>query len=71
MRLATLLIQGEKDLRCPMGQAEELFTILKYNGCEVEFLRLANCSHGIQVGGPPHLRRARMDAMKDWFARYI
>jgi len=67
----TLLIQGENDIRCPMEQAEQLYTILKYNGCKTEFLRLKDCNHGAELIGPPPLRRTRMDAMKDWFARYI
>jgi len=67
----TLLIQGENDIRCPMEQAEQMFTALQHHGCEVELLRLANCNHGAQVGGDPALRRYRMDAMKDWFKRHI
>jgi dipeptidyl aminopeptidase/acylaminoacyl peptidase len=67
----TLLIQGENDLRCPMEQAEQLYAVLKHNGCKVELLRLRNCNHGLQVAGPPALRRFRMNAMKDWFDRHV
>ena len=66
----TLLIQGEDDLRCPMEQAEQMFVALKLAGCEVELLRL-RCSHGAQLVGTPPLRRYRMDAIRDWFARHI
>ncbi len=67
----TLLIQGEDDIRCPMEQAEQMYAALEHHGCEVELLRLKNCTHGAQVGGDPALRRYRMDAMKKWFGRYI
>ena len=67
----TLLIQGENDIRCPMEQAEQMFSIIHHAGCEVEFLRLANCSHGLEIFGPPALRIARMDAMLEWFERHI
>ncbi|MBW2368554.1 MAG: S9 family peptidase [Deltaproteobacteria bacterium] len=67
----TLLIQGENDIRCPMEQAEQLFSVLKYNSCEVELLRLQGCNHGLEIAGPPPLRRFRMDAMIDWFKRYL
>jgi dipeptidyl aminopeptidase/acylaminoacyl peptidase len=67
----TLLIQGEDDVRCPMEQAEQFFTVLKLNGCEVELLRLKGCNHALHMFGPPPLRRTRMDAMKDWFGRHI
>ncbi|MDT9600199.1 S9 family peptidase [Sphingosinicella rhizophila] len=67
----TLLIQGENDIRCPMEQAEQLYAILKINGCETEFLRLDNCKHGTQMIEDPSLRRVRMDAIKDWLGRYL
>lgn len=70
-RTPTLLIQGEADMRCPMEQAEQLYTVLKYNGCVVELLRLTVGAHGAAVFGPPALRRARMDAIKEWFGRFI
>ncbi|HEV2365825.1 MAG TPA: S9 family peptidase [Caulobacteraceae bacterium] len=70
-RTPTLLIQGEADVRCPMEQAEQLYTVLRRNGCAVELLRLAGCNHGLQVWGPPGLRRTRMAAMREWFDRYL
>lgn len=70
-RTPALLIQGENDIRCPMEQAEQLFTVLKHNGCEAELLRLRDCRHGTEIADVPSLRRLRMDAMKDWFARHI
>ena len=70
-RTPTLLIQGETDIRCPMEQAEQMYTVLKRHGCTVELLRLSSCNHGPQVWGPPALRRARMNAIRDWFDRYL
>jgi dipeptidyl aminopeptidase/acylaminoacyl peptidase len=67
----TLLIQGEADVRCPMEQAEQLYTVLRRSGCAVELLRLRGCNHGLHVAGPPPLRRARMAAMREWFDRYV
>ena len=70
-RTPTLLIQGETDIRCPMEQAEQMYTVLKRHGCTVELLRLSNCNHGPQIWGPPALRRVRMNAIRDWFDRYL
>jgi len=67
----TLLIQGEDDLRCPMEQAEQMFTALKANGCETELLRMMACNHGATIMGPLPLRKARMAAVKDWLARFM
>ena len=70
-RTPTLLIQGETDVRCPMEQAEQMYTVLKRHGCTVELLRLSNCSHGPQLLGPPALRRTRMNAIREWFDRFV
>ena len=67
----TLLIQGEEDRRCPMEQAEQYYTALHRAGCTVELFRLGHCSHATEIVGSPHLRRARMDAVKDWLARHL
>ena len=53
-----------------MGQAEEMFVALKVAGCEVELLRL-RCSHGMQLVGLPALRRFRMQAIREWFSKYL
>ena len=70
-RTPTLLIQGENDVRCPMQQAEELYTALEHAGCKVELLRLNNCPHGMELVGPPPLRRFRMNAIREWFDAHI
>lgn len=67
----TLLLQGEDDVRCPMTQAEEYFSALKYYGCEVELIRMKHCNHGAQISGRPALRRFRMNVLRDWFDRHI
>lgn len=67
----TLVIQGETDIRCPMEQAEQLYTALRQHGCVTEFIRLQKCNHGAQLGGRPSLRRYRMNALLDWFNTHI
>jgi len=44
---AVLIEHHEGDLRCPIGQAEEIFQNLKLLGKEVEFLRYPGGSHGL------------------------
>ncbi|WP_026961898.1 S9 family peptidase [Alicyclobacillus herbarius] len=58
-----LIIHSENDLRCPMEQAEQLYTTLKRRGAEVELLRIPNASHGLSRGGKPKLRLARLYAI--------
>ena len=67
----TLLIQAEKDLRCPAEQAEQFYTVLQANICIVEMLRLPNSSHGGSSFGPLEIRRAQNEALLDWMNRFV
>ncbi|MFQ5413088.1 MAG: S9 family peptidase [Phycisphaerae bacterium] len=65
-----LIIHSEQDLRCPIGQGEELFATLKCLGKEVEFVRFAGESHGLSRGGRPQNRAERLRRILDWFERH-
>jgi len=66
-----LIIHSEQDLRCPIEQAEQLFTALKWMGREVRLVRFEGQSHGLSRGGHPKLRLERLRHMRDWFAKYL
>lgn len=63
----TLILQGEDDFRCPVGQAEELFVHLKALGVETELVRYPDCSHGMQSSGPLEYRIDFYDRINTWF----
>ena len=67
----TLLIQAERDLRCPPEQSEQFYTVLHANNCIVEMLRLPNSSHGGSTSGALEIRRAQNDALLDWMNRFV
>jgi len=62
-----LIVHSEQDLRCPIGQAEELFLTLKYLGREVEFVRFMGESHGLSRCGRPQNRAERLRRILAWF----
>ena len=66
-----LIIHSENDLRCPIAQADELFTILKSRGMTTEYIRFEGESHGLSRGGKPQNRVERLKRIVDWFERYI
>lgn len=66
-----LLIHGERDYRCPIEQAEQFYAALKLRGHQVELLRMPEADHGLSRTGPPKLRIARLEALLDWFDRYV
>lgn len=47
IRTPVLLLHHEGDLRCPVGQSEQLFTSLKLLGREVELVRYPGGFHGV------------------------
>jgi dipeptidyl aminopeptidase/acylaminoacyl peptidase len=62
-----LIIHSERDLRCPVNQAEELFTALRLLGKDVTFYRFPGESHELSRSGSPVHRRQRAEIILDWF----
>ncbi len=67
----TLMVQSENDYRCPAGQSEEFYSILKANGCVTEMLRYPNSSHGGPISGSLAARKTHREALLDWMDRYL
>jgi dipeptidyl aminopeptidase/acylaminoacyl peptidase len=66
-----LIIHSEGDLRCPIGQAEELFAALKRLKKEVVFVRYPQeTSHGLSRSGPPDLRLDRLNRICEWLDKW-
>ena len=66
-----LITHAENDFRCPIEQAEQLFTALRTRGRTVELLRFLNADHGMSRTGLPNARVARLHAIVEWFERYL
>lgn len=71
METPLLIIHSEEDYRCPIGQAEELFTVLKKRGKTVEFVRFPDESHGLSRTGQPKHRVERLNFITGWFDRQL
>ena len=66
-----LIVHSEEDLRCPVVNAEELFTILRLLGREVELVRFPGEGHELSRSGKPRHRVQRFEILVDWFDRYL
>jgi dipeptidyl aminopeptidase/acylaminoacyl peptidase len=66
-----LIVHSEKDLRCPIEQAEQMFTALKYLEREVAFVRIPEESHDLSRSGTPSRRRARLHHIIGWFDSHL
>jgi dipeptidyl aminopeptidase/acylaminoacyl peptidase len=70
MNTPVLLMHGEHDQRCPIEQSEQWFIALKRLGKEVNFIRFPGASHGMASSGRPLQRKARLDAIREWFGKH-
>jgi dipeptidyl aminopeptidase/acylaminoacyl peptidase len=66
-----LILHSEDDLRCPMGQAEQLFVALKKLRKEVLFVRFPDETHELSRSGKPRHRLARFRFILDWFGKRL
>ncbi len=67
-----LILHGERDARCPIDQAEQLYTALRYGGAsEVEFVRFPSGTHELSRSGNPRERVLRLRAIANWLVRRL
>ena len=66
-----LLLHSEQDLRCPIEQAEDLFTRLALLGRDVELVRVPGEGHELSRSGAPSHRVARFELLLEFFGRHL
>jgi dipeptidyl aminopeptidase/acylaminoacyl peptidase len=71
VKTPTQIIHSEEDYRCPMEQAEQLFTALKVLGVDTELIRFPGESHGLSRQGKPKHRKERLQHIIRWFNKYL
>jgi dipeptidyl aminopeptidase/acylaminoacyl peptidase len=71
MKTPTLLLQGEEDQRCPLGQSEELFAgMVRCSDAPVEMVVYPGGSHGMAKSGKPSHRVDYHQRIVDWVVRH-
>ncbi len=66
-----LLLHGDKDYRCPIEQAEQLFVALKRQKKEAVLVVFPNQTHEVSRSGAPRLRMQHTEQICNWFAKHI
>ena len=67
-----LLIQhAEQDLRCPITQAEQLFSVLRSLKRPVRLMRTPGETHELTRSGTPFRRIENIEHISDWFVHYL
>jgi dipeptidyl aminopeptidase/acylaminoacyl peptidase len=67
----TLLLHGENDDRCPVGQAELWFAALRERGVPVRMVRYPGGSHLFILGGRPSHRYDYNERILAWLEQWI
>ena len=71
IRTPLLILHAEGDLRCPIEQAEQLYTMLKAMKRKVEFIRFPEENHDLSRAGRPDRRIERLRRIQAWWRRYL
>ncbi|KAF0214757.1 MAG: hypothetical protein FD174_4301, partial [Geobacteraceae bacterium] len=68
----TLILQGEADDRCPIGQGEEFYIGLVAAGkAPAEMVRYPGSSHSFRLNGRPSHRLDYYRLIVEWLERYL
>lgn len=66
-----LILHSEKDYRCPIEQAEQMFISLKRLGKKAKFVRFPEENHELSRSGRPEFRVSRLNYIADWFNDHL
>ena len=66
-----LILHSDNDLRCPISEGEQLFTLLKYLDRETKLVIFEGQTHDLSRGGHPRSRVIRLNEIVGWFETYI
>jgi dipeptidyl aminopeptidase/acylaminoacyl peptidase len=65
-----MFIHSDKDYRCPMEQAQQLYAILKTNGVDTHLVWFRDETHELSRSGKPQARIKRLKDITCWFKKY-
>lgn len=71
VKTPTLFLHSDKDYRCFPGEAMQMFTAMKQLGVPTELILFHGDNHGLSRSGRPSHRIVRVEAITDWFLRYL
>lgn len=67
----TLFIHADQDYRCPLSGAEEMFTVLQYNGIESRMCVFKGENHELSRSGKPVNRLNRLREIMAWLEGHL
>lgn len=70
VRTPTLVLHGEDDLTCPVGQAQQWHTSLRDRGVPTELVLYPGAAHAFILLGPPSQRLDYATRLVDWVEQH-
>lgn len=67
----TLFIHSDEDYRCCLAEGLQMFTALKYHGCEARLCMFRGENHELSRSGKPKHRARRLQEITDWFDGHL
>jgi dipeptidyl aminopeptidase/acylaminoacyl peptidase len=71
IRTPLLIQHSENDIRTTVGQAQQLFTVLRSKKRPVRLLRVPEETHELTRSGTPFRRAENLAVVRDWFRHYL
>lgn len=71
MKTPTLIEHQEEDHRCPIDQAEQLWSALRSKGVPCSFVRYPQEPHGMSRSGRPDRRIDRLERIEAWLGQWL
>jgi dipeptidyl aminopeptidase/acylaminoacyl peptidase len=71
IRTPLLIQHSERDIRTTVGQAEQLFTVLRSLRRPVRLLRVPEETHELTRSGTPFRRVENLAVVRDWFRHFL
>ena len=66
-----LFIHSDKDYRCPIEQAMQLYTAVKHRGVDTRFVLFKDENHDLSRSGRPQSRVKRLEEITAWMNQYL
>ena len=70
VKTPTLFIHSDKDYRCPIEQAMQLYAVIKEQGVPSRFVWFKEETHELSRSGKPQGRLKRLEEITCWFENY-
>lgn len=71
VKTPTLIIHSDQDYRCPLEQAQQMYTALIRHGVKTRMVIFEGDNHDLSRSGKPKNRKERLEEIVNWMGKYL